>query len=159
MPSREEIWRQCLDQQFAAQEQFVLCLWGAQRLCYVSLYFSYEDFRRKTVNVACGEEPEPPPRDDRELCTDARRRFGNCLVAECFEAKQLKIARKVRNALVHHGGRVPQEVNNATYGIPVKKNVLQVRAPDVTGLFNDLKGRARTLLRAALEPDQRSGGE
>ena len=69
----------------------------------------------------------------------------------CLCDDAITVARLVRNALAHHGGRVTKELGNVTHGLEVENGVIQILADDTSRLFHLLKNRAYDLAARTLE--------
>jgi len=81
---------------------------------------------------------------------DAGRAFGSKVAADCLTSPPVMIARLVRNALAHDGGRETVHLKGMSHGLAVEQGVLQIMAPDTRELFNRLKRRALKLVRRAV---------
>lgn len=125
--------------------EFRLIIWGSQRICYGAIYHAYEHFVRECVRVAQGQGHSSPRRDTRSLLAAAKKSFGSTLATDCLASKEVRIARLVRNALAHNGGRETADLKKVTHGISVEDGVLQIMAPDNHSLFELLKDRAHRL--------------
>ena len=128
--------------------EFALSLWGSQRICYVALYHAFENFVRQCVAVVADEGDDWRPGG--ELLDEAKRLFGKPFVEQQVADRPVAVARLVRNALVHHGGRETKELRKLQHGIRVDDELLQIMATDTVALFNVLKDRAYNLAERAV---------
>jgi hypothetical protein len=121
-----------------------LSLWGTQRVVYGSLYHAYEHFVACCVGLLL-EEPDYRPSNITKLIDDAKRKLPPQVYAHCIGDDSIQVARLVRNALAHHGGKESGELREKTHGIPVVDGELQVMPKHVHELFALLKDRAMRL--------------
>jgi hypothetical protein len=81
--------------------EFQFSILGTQRINYGSLFFAYEDF---LANVIRTKEPTYSSKKENIKFAIARR-FGDPLADFCWNRDEVTLARLVRNALAHNGGR------------------------------------------------------
>ena len=137
------------------ETEFQLSVWGAQRLCYGAIYHAYENFTRQCVAAATGSSADWRPGG--ELVQLAQGAFGETVVSQCFSSVGITVARHVRNALAHHGGRVTKELAGIRHNIQLIDGMLQISASDTRNLFDQLKEPAYSLGQATLEVIVRTG--
>lgn len=81
--------------------EFQFCILGTQRINYGSLFFAYEDFLASVIRTK-----EPTYTSKIDPIKDAfARHFGEPLRDFCWSDAEVDLARLVRNALTHNGGR------------------------------------------------------
>ena len=137
------IWQELLQ-----TSEFQLSIWGSQRVCYGALYHAFEDFTRQCIAIASREEDDGrPPGGTLKV---ARRIYGNNFVHSVLEDHALTVARLVRNALAHHGGRLTKELENINHGFDVEDGVVQIMACDTANLYHVLKSKAYELAEKTL---------
>lgn len=124
-------------------QEFAISIWGSQRTCYAALYHTFEDFARQCIGLASGQGQDWRPGG--EIVDAAKRLFGESFVQVCLCDHAVTVARLVRNALAHHGGRVTKELANVAHGLEVENGVIQILADDTSKLFHVLKNRAYDL--------------
>lgn len=130
-------------------QEFAISIWGSQRICYAALYHTFEDFTRQCIGLASGQGQDWRPGG--EIVDAAKRLFGESFVQACLCDDAITVARLVRNALAHHGGRVTKELGNVTHGLEVENGVIQILADDTSRLFHLLINRAYDLAARTLE--------
>ncbi len=141
----QTIWREFLRPDI---QEFQLCIWGSQRICYGAIFHAYENFVRQCVGVT---KDEPDYRAYfNQLVKDVESTFGLQAAEFCLTEQNIKIARQVRNALAHNGGRITDEIESRPHDLAVEDGVIQIMAPDTKNLFDLLKTRALSLTEAAL---------
>lgn len=138
----EETWQDYL--KFSAYQ---LSLWGSQRICYVAIYNSYENFLTQCVATANGiAKCRTTNRDFKRLFADV---FGEPLHDQCWSNNAVNIARLARHALSHAGGRVTPDLAKQNHDFVVTDNAIQVIPANTKELFNLLKECAYSLAEAA----------
>jgi hypothetical protein len=100
-------------------------------------------------------DPSYLPDRTSQLVRDAK-----CLVtpeafSECISDARIDIARLVRNAIAHHGGRETSELTGKPHGIQVVDGELQVLPEHVRRLFALLANAAFRLANETLSVMQR----
>jgi len=136
---------------FIGHYEFQMSVWGSQRLCYAGVYFGYESFVRACASLATNRPSSDNWTKGGTLVKNLKTVFGEQIVKQCITDQPVQIARLVRNALVHNAGKVTEELGHISHGLAVQDGVLQIMAPDTSGLFRQLKGRALALAQKAIE--------
>lgn len=85
----------------AHNSEFQFCILGTQRINYSSLFFAYEDF---LANVIRTKEPTYSSKRE-QIKVALTSHFGDVLADYCWNHDEVTLARLVRNALAHNGGR------------------------------------------------------
>ncbi len=130
--------------------EFQLAIWGTQRLCYPALYHAYENFLRDVMSVRTADPNYRILRYEKFL-KDAVANLGQAIVDECLTDPAVTLARLVRNAFAHKGGRLTKELRELkTFPFQIEDDTIQITAPDTTSLFNLLKVRVRKLAEVAI---------
>ena len=138
----EQAWDQYLN-----VLSYRITLWGSQRISYLAIYNSYENFLTQCVRIARGEAKYRMSRDFSEHFKNA---FGDELLDVCWTNQSINIARLARHALSHAGGRLTSDLSKQNHGFIVESNSIQV-APDKTkGLYDLLKGSVHALSEKAI---------
>jgi hypothetical protein len=130
-----------------------LSIWGSQRITYGAVFHAYEDFVSRCVGLA-RNEPDYRAFKIKTLHSDARAAFGDTTANHCLTDSPVELARLVRNALAHQGGRETDELKKVAHGVTVVDGVLQVMPDDNRRLFDTLKDRVFKLTQAALSLPQ-----
>jgi len=130
-------------------QEFAISIWGSQRICYAALYHTFEDFARQCIALAEGHADDWRPGG--EVVEAANRAFGKTFVQACLCDREVTVARLVRNALDHHGGRVTRKLRDIDHGLQVENGIIQILPDDTLKLFHVLKGRAYDLAARTLE--------
>jgi hypothetical protein len=90
--------------------EFQFSILGTQRINYGSLFFAYEDF---LANVIRTKEPTYSSKKEPIKAAFARN-FGDPLADFCWNHDEVDLARLVRNALAHNGGRFGKDLEKYT---------------------------------------------
>lgn len=138
----EFFWQAFLED--PASSEFRLAVWGSQRISYGAIYHAYEDFVTECIRLASGLEEYRTYRI-KELLQDAESQFGHDVTEDCVSCHDVQVARLVRNALAHNGGKETEDPRKVEHGIAVRNGELQIMAPDTRRLYNQLKRRAYRL--------------
>jgi len=127
--------------------EFTASLWASQRLCYGAIYYAYEDFLVRTYRAVVGQ-PDYRMFSAKQFGDDFARAFTNELRGFCF-AGDVNVARLVRNALAHNGGRETEELRREKHPYRVEDGEIHVLPSNTKGLFDMLKERATRLVTEA----------
>lgn len=144
----ESFWKELLSAE--GSSEFRLIIWGSQRICYGAIYHAYEDFVRQCIVLAFGNPEFDAGYRIKNLRKNAKQFFGESLAKECLNSKEVNVARLVRNALAHNGGRENDELKEQKHGILVEDGELQIMAPDTRSLFDVLKQKSYRLAENAV---------
>jgi light-regulated signal transduction histidine kinase (bacteriophytochrome) len=136
----QEVWKQYLE-----LHPFQLGLHGTLRLVYLAVYGAYENFLVRVLSIAHGGKRIRIT--DSDFKKDFRSALGP-LIDSAWFAEEIKIARLVRNSLVHAGGRVTDELRKCKIPLVVHDDSLNVFPEHVSDLYNALKVPALAVMRA-----------
>ncbi len=81
--------------------EFPFCILGSQRINYGSLFFAYEDF---LANVIRTKESDYSSKH-KPIKVAFAKHFGDPLTDHCWNHDEVDLAKFVRHALAHNGGR------------------------------------------------------
>ena len=130
---------------------FILGIRSSQRVCFGGLYYAYENYVRRVLGLLRGNPDYRIPNDRKgKFKRDFESCFGQDLWKKCVEDKRVEIARLVRNALAHNGGRETDELKSEGHTFPVSGGEIQVTVEYTRPLFNILKGCALALTQGAV---------
>lgn len=88
------------------EAEFAFCLIGLQRSNYNSLFFAYEEFLQNLVQLR-----EPEYTSKKPIDKALNKHFGESLGSFCWDESVI-LAKLIRNALAHNGGRVGADLND-----------------------------------------------
>lgn len=132
----EQVWTAYLK-----NNEFILSLWSAPRLCYSAVYYAYENFLRRCVIATRNNSPaEYRPKTGR-LSGDLDAILGGSLGTDCLHDEDVETARLARNALAHNGGMVGAVFGNRQRHPTVSDGTVTPLASDVRDLYALLKDK------------------
>jgi len=134
---------------FVAERPFAVTLWSIERMCYGSLYYTYEWFLTECLRIAL-QKSDYRARGQKEVAADMKSAFGGAICESCWNCHEVSIARLVRHALAHNSGRVTKELRGCKHGFRVSSNEIQVMAEHTHSLFQTLKAKIDELLSCAV---------
>ncbi len=143
----EETW-----QSYLQDNVYQLSLWGSQRICFVSIYNSYENFLVRAVSIA--RLINSCRTTDKDFQKNLVESFGQKLRDMCWTANDINIARLARHALSHAGGRVTDSLANQDHGFEVRDGRIQVTPEKTKELFSLLKDCVYSLAETAATMSQ-----
>src|SRR5690606_38708107 len=94
----DDTWKSYLQ-----DHDYQMSLWGSQRVCFVSIYNSYENFLVRTL--CCAQSIDSCRTTDKDFKKRLVDSFGESIRDQCWTAYDVNIARLARHALSHAGGR------------------------------------------------------
>lgn len=140
----EKAWNEYL-----THHVFQLSLWGSQRICYLAIYNSYENFVLQCVKLRIpGEKCRVTTTDFKSQLS---RAFGDDMLQQCWTHEAVNIARVARHSLSHAGGRVTDDLEKLKkkHGFVVVDDRIQVTPADMKSLLSTLKHAAMELANRA----------
>ena len=155
----EPIWAE-----FMTDPCFRINLWASQRVAYVAFYNAYEAFLVDCVKCATGASSMRTQADD--FKKGLRTGFAKDIAHSCWFHAEINVARLVRHALSHNGGRQTDDLKKQRHGIRLIDEELQITPEDNQRMLRRLrraveeviavtKDDARFLAAAARHPQPR----
>lgn len=139
----DDTWRSYLD-----NPVYQLSLWGSQRIGYVSIYNSYDNYLARVVAVALGLDTCRT--SDRDFKSQLEQAFGSALLEKCWTSNDINIARLARHALSHAGGRETAQLGKQKHGFVLRDGRIQVTPEKTKALFALLQDSVYALAEAAV---------
>lgn len=131
-----------------------VAIWGSQRFCFGALYHAFENYCREVLAIKKGD-PHYRFRTFQQLIDHTTAEFGQVVADKCLNDDFLDVARMVRNALAHNGGKETKEMieycRTKPHGFTVTDGVLQITAPFNERLISALESRVSLLTGEALK--------
>jgi hypothetical protein len=140
----QETW-----QTYLQEYVYQLSLWGSQRICYVAIYNSYDNFLTQCMRIATGIK-DYRSFNRTKFKSDFATAFGEQLLEKCCDNTDLDVARFARNAFSHSGGRLTPELAPRERAFVVCDGFVQITPKDTKGLFTLLKEAAYALAEKAI---------
>jgi hypothetical protein len=133
-------------------EEFGLSLWSSQRLCYAAVYYGYEDFLRRIVSeFGFAKKTHMSTKD---VAKGFEKIVGPAIAFACIFGPEITLARNVRNAIVHNGGRVTDEIMKSPVSFRTDGGRVQIMPEDTNALFHLLKERITVIADKILKPQE-----
>lgn len=117
---------------------YKISIWGSQRISFVALYNSYDNFITQCTRIAKGLN-EYRRKREKEFKKDFRDAFGEELLKICWTNDELNMFRAARNSLTHAGGRVTDELRKYKHDFELEDDRIQVTPDKTKALYNLLK--------------------
>jgi hypothetical protein len=140
----QETW-----QSYIKEYVYQLSLWGSQRICYVSIYNSYDNFLTQCIRIATGIA-DYRSFNRTKFKSDFAAAFGDQLLKKCCDNTDFDVARFARNSLSHSGGRLTPELAGLKHAFVVCDGFIHITPKDTKGLFALLKGAVYALAEEAI---------
>jgi hypothetical protein len=129
----EPLWAE-----FMEEVGFRISLWESQRIAFVAFYNAYESFIVRSLKVATG---------NRQLRSSQKKPFNEALRSglgkdispTCWSHHDINIARLVRHALSHYGGRETEDLKKQKHGVSLIDEELQIQPEDVKRMLQCLR--------------------
>jgi hypothetical protein len=128
--------------------EFHSSIWATQSLCFGSLYYAYEDCLVRTYRVVVGD-PAYRFFKVKQFAGDFAKAFDDRLRDFCFSG-DVNVARLVRNAFAHNGGREREELRKEKHSYHVADGEIHISPTNTKDLFELLKVRATRLITEAI---------
>lgn len=119
----EPIWAK-----FMNDMAFRLSLWSSQRIAFVAFYNAYEVFLVDCLKVATGLTSLRTPM--KEFRNGLRNAFREDIADPCWFHSEINIARLLRHALSHNGGRQTEDMKKQKHVIKLIGEDLQIVPED-----------------------------
>lgn len=143
----EDTW-----QSYLKEHVYQLSLWGSQRISFVSIYNSYENFLVRAVCLA--RSIDSCRSSDKCFKKYLSESFGDTLREKCWTSTDIHIARLARHALSHAGGRVDDKLAKQKHGFEIRDGRIQVVPEKTKALFSLLKDCVYSLAEKAVTMPQ-----
>lgn len=135
----------------SAKTSYRLALWACPRVCFSALFFAYEDFILRSVNLKSHGVVSQVDQKFSKACVD---NLGTKVGNHCWTDPKIQTAKMIRHSLVHVGGRETPKLKKMSHGIRVENEELQIMPEDVKKLFDVLMDRSLQITEwAAGEPE------
>lgn len=142
----EPIWAN-----FLSQDAFLMALWSSQRVAFVAFYNAYEAFLVDCLKLATGEQ-QLRASDKTAFNQALRTALPKDISIPCWMHREVNIARLVRHALSHAGGRETDELTKLKpkHGVKVLEGVLQIFPDDNHNMLRRLRQSVEALVAVVL---------
>jgi hypothetical protein len=138
----EPIW-----DQFMEDTAFRISLWSSQRVAYVAFYNAYEAFIVDCLKVGTGLI-HLRSTDKKAFNESLRSGLGTDISGQCWSHHEINIARLVRHALSHNGGRETEDLKKQKHGIKLIGGELQIVPEDNHRMLRRLRKAVEEVIAA-----------
>ena len=139
----DPLWKGFLD-----APAFKMSLWSSQRVAFVAFYNAYESFLIRCLKHALAVDRLRT--SDKEFKAALKSAVGADLTDVCWAGADLNLARTVRHALSHNGGRETEDLKRlGRHGFVILGGVLQIVPEDNHKLVGRLRRAADAITVAA----------
>jgi hypothetical protein len=129
----EPIWAQ-----FMGDTAFRISLWSSQRVAYMAFYNAYEAFIVDCLKA--GKGLKHLRSTDKKVFNEALRTgLGTDISGPCWSHHEINIARLVRHAISHNGGRETDDLKKQKHGIKLIGQELQIVPEDIHRMLRRLR--------------------
>lgn len=131
---------------------FRLATWGSQRSAYVSAYNAYDHFLVRCLRIKVKNPTVRLPRG-RKSGQRLGDVFGDDVRNRCWDNREFRIARALRNSLCHEGGKETDELRDSIdppheISMTNKDKMLQVMPEDTKRLLRLIEDAAQYIVRS-----------
>ncbi|WP_013627402.1 hypothetical protein [Rubinisphaera brasiliensis] len=149
---RHEYWEKMVggtddEDERTPKNEYRLAIWSTTRVCYVNLFFAYEDFLCGCLEAKMGKRPGTGQSFKRN-CQEV---LGQKIAKECWINRDIDNARLVRNSLVHHGGKVTSDLVGRVSELDVSNGEIHILPADIKFLYGIIEAKVSTLIDWALQ--------
>jgi hypothetical protein len=149
--SPDSLWQDYLDK---AHYEWVLAIWGSQRLVFGGLFFAFESFVKDVVAIAEGNA-DYKGYPWKALIADTKKHFGDDVGKDCLEGEFIEITQLARHALAHNSGKETTKLRGVSgHGLQIVDGILQIQCPDNATLCKAIERRSLLLIQAAAKLPQ-----
>ena len=143
----DDVW-----QSYLKDNAYQLSLWGSQRICFVAVYNSYENFLVRAVSIALSlDNCRSTDQDFKDRVEEA---FGASICFRCWKTRDVNIARLARHSLSHAGGRLNKKFGKQPHKFEIRDDRIQVTPELTKELFSLLKDCVFTIAEAAVTMEE-----
>jgi hypothetical protein len=136
----EPIWAE-----FMNDVAFRISLWASQRVAYVAFYNAYEAFLVDCLKVGTGRS-QLRSTDKKVFNEVLRTGLSTDISGPCWHQHEINIARLVRHALSHNGGRETEDLKKHKHGVMVIGEQLQILPEDNHRMLRRLRSAVEEVI-------------
>ena len=135
---------------YLKEPEILLAIWMSEINAFRSIYFAYESFLIKTVEIATRRQGLRANDLEREL----RDLFGENVLQTCWTDEAIDLPRLIRHALVHNGFKPTGELGSRYKGkFLVEDGKIVIMAHHTNQLFHSMKESALFFVNEAIKLD------
>ncbi|TWT47753.1 hypothetical protein Pla111_13730 [Botrimarina hoheduenensis] len=133
-------------EQFLGTAEFQFYVVSSQRFCYLTTYAAYEAFLVGVARTKTGDDSIRSSDRNPSFATRLDQAIGESTSSKCWSAEPVKIAREIRNALMHERGCVTRQLEQYRSKLRLEGDEIQLWPSDNRRLFEDLLERVLVAL-------------
>jgi hypothetical protein len=131
--------------EFIVETTFQISLWASQRVAYVAFYNAYEAFIVDCLKVGTGLSSIRST--DKKVFNEALRSgLAKDISGPCWSHHEINIARLIRHALSHNGGRETQDLKKQKHGVKLIGEELQIVPEDIHKMLRRLRNAVEEIV-------------
>jgi hypothetical protein len=130
---------------YLEKHYYQLSIWSSQRLSYLTIYTSYENFITQLMRIALEKPDYKMPKSD-DFKNQFRNIFNQELLDKCWNDRNIKITRYARHSLSHVSGEETEELKNFGHNFVMVNNKIQITPNDIKNLFCDTSKAVKELV-------------
>lgn len=135
---------------YLKNQEFLLAIWMSETNAFRSIYFAYENFLIKTIEVATGKQGLRA----NDLECELRELFSENIFQKCWKDVSIDLPRLIRHSLVHNGFKPTGELGSKYKGkFHVEGGKIVIMAYHTNQLFNSMKEKILVFAKEAVKLD------
>jgi len=119
------IWQQMLEERV-----FGYGAWATQKLAFLSIFSSYDNFLARVVKDALKID-KCRTTETKQFTKHLKNAFGEQAAMTCWLGPEVTRMKKARHSLAHAGGQVTVELEKIDHGFPVVDDKIQVMPDEI----------------------------
>lgn len=129
---------------YLEEHYYQLSIWSSQRLSYLTIYTSYENFITHLMQITT-DNPDYEMPKSKVFKKQFKNVFGQELLEKCWNNKQIQIARFARHSLSHVSGKETKKLKDNEHHFKVVDNRIHITPNDIKNLFCDISKAVKEL--------------
>jgi hypothetical protein len=134
---------------FCRNQEIQWAIMSSQQMCYVAIYYAYENFLLQTYRLVSGK-PDYRMHRAKEFGKDLAAAFDEEFCNYCWSDPDIRLAGMARNAFVHCGGRVTEELRKQNHTFVLQNDEIQIIPSNTKALYDLLKPRVIDVAKKSL---------
>jgi hypothetical protein len=135
----DDVWAKYLN-----NNAFQGALWKIAENSYCSLYYAYENL---LVAISLEYSDRKVRVTDRDFTAQLNNILGESITSKVWSSSKIILAKEIRNAIVHNGGKVTDKLVKLEYENISDDGDVSISASDTRDLYNMLKPLVKKLVK------------
>ena len=140
---RDVVW-----QEYLQRPEFRVALWKTAENTFVSIYYAYEDYFVQVLKIL--GKWNSLRTTDKDFKARAKTIIGGNAFNRCWSDTRIDVAREIRHAITHNGGRPTSNLLRKSPLPRIENNDILISGTDVRQLYELLKERVVEFTQSAL---------